>query len=357
MSSCNGSRPDASSSSDALEAVGVVTERAGDHELVEQDAVGVELRPRHARAHQHERAPPLQLGEPGLHGLAVAGALEDDVDRVVDHGARDRTARGPRATSGPTTSVAPSRRASAWRTADGSLTFTSSTPMARSAAMVSAPIGPAPEHERALARLHAGVRDAVQRDRERLGERGFAQRHAVGHAQQLALVDLRVVRERTLPVAAGSGRVAFDAQRRMARCGTSRTSPHRGVGPPITASPTDHRVTRRTDRDDDAAPLVAADRAAPSPTVEDHVQVAAAHAAMTDLDQHVGRADVGHRHLFDDELVLAAQHRRLHLLRKRHAGVLARFADSTRSGRYSGCSVSHSDARCIDCSLFLLMNL
>ena len=42
------------------------------------------------------------------------------------------------------TAVAPTARASAWRRSPGSAQTTSSTPSARSAAMVSAPIGPAP---------------------------------------------------------------------------------------------------------------------------------------------------------------------------------------------------------------------
>jgi hypothetical protein len=143
-----------------------------------------------------------------------------------------------------------------------------------------------PEHERALTRPDAGVRDAVQRDRERLCERGLTQRQATRHAQQLALVGLGVAREGALPIAAGSGRVPFEAQRRMpgaahfTRATSRRRSSHHRVAdrPPGDA---------RTDSDDDAAPLVAADRAAPSPSVEDHVQVASAHTAVTHLDQHV----------------------------------------------------------------------
>ena len=68
----------------AREAVVVVDERAGDDELVQQDAVRVELRPRHARADEHERARALQLRERRLLGAAVARALERDVERLVD---------------------------------------------------------------------------------------------------------------------------------------------------------------------------------------------------------------------------------------------------------------------------------
>ena len=61
---------------------------------------------RHARADEHERAPPLQLREPGLHRFAVAGAFEHDVDRVVDD-LPGSNGPGTSSASGATTTVAP----------------------------------------------------------------------------------------------------------------------------------------------------------------------------------------------------------------------------------------------------------
>ena len=96
------------------------------------------------------------------------------------------------------------------------------------------------------------------------------------------------------------------------------------------------------------------------PAIEHEVQIAAAHAAMTHLDEHVARADLRHADLLDDEVVLAVQHGGEHLVRQRHVdapAALDSLSFSMRSDRYSGWSASQADARCIDCSLFLLMNL
>ena len=67
-----------------FDAAGVVLERAGDDELVQQDAVGVEGRGLDAGADQHEGAAPAELAQGGVHGDRLARALDDGVERVVD---------------------------------------------------------------------------------------------------------------------------------------------------------------------------------------------------------------------------------------------------------------------------------
>ena len=125
----------------AREAVGVVDERAGDHELVQQDAVRVELRPGHARADEHERARALELRE---RRLPARG-------RCPSTRARRRTARRRGRTASPASRARRGRRCGrrASRTARaaspcGSLTTMSSTPSALSAATDRNPIGPPP---------------------------------------------------------------------------------------------------------------------------------------------------------------------------------------------------------------------
>jgi hypothetical protein len=53
--------------------------------------------------------------------------------------------------------------------------------------------------------------------------------------------------------------------------------------------------------------LVAADGSRPAPAVEDEVEVAAAHAAVADLDEHVPRPGLRHRPLLDLEATGAAE--------------------------------------------------
>ena len=67
---------------------------------------------------------------------------------------------------------------------------------------MSVPIGPPPVTSTRSPGRTCAAGDPVQRDRERLGERGVAQRETVGQAQQLARGDLDVVGERALEVAA-----------------------------------------------------------------------------------------------------------------------------------------------------------
>ena len=88
-----GRSPDGQELEGLLEAVVVVGERTGDDELVEQDAVGVEARRLDAGAHEHERAAADELGQPRLHRLGLAGALEHHVDGPVHHQARLGDAR------------------------------------------------------------------------------------------------------------------------------------------------------------------------------------------------------------------------------------------------------------------------
>ena len=105
------------------------------------------------------------------------------------------------------------------------------------------------------------------------------------------------------------------------------------------------------DGGDDAGVLVAADRVGRAPALEDEVEVAAADAAVADFDEDLPLAHGGHREVFDvDDTGPPVDGRGHHLGQRRH--VVA----STRSGRYPGCSVSHSDARRIDASFCLLMN-
>jgi len=76
-----------------VEAAAVVGEGAGDDELVEKDAVGVEARRVDAGADEHEGAAAHELREAGLHGLAVPRALEHEIDRTVDDESRLGDAR------------------------------------------------------------------------------------------------------------------------------------------------------------------------------------------------------------------------------------------------------------------------
>ena len=152
--------------------------------------------------------------------------------------------------------------------------------------------------EHPLARLHRGAADAVQRDRERLGERGVAQRQAVGQAQELALRDLDVVGERALEVAALADRVAAGAEARATGAAVlALAAAHRRPADDGVADlPVGHRGA---DRDDRARVLVAVDRVRPAPALEHEVDVRAADPAVADLEEDVVRADLGDRVLLD----------------------------------------------------------
>src|SRR5437868_3541976 len=79
------------------------------------------------------------------------------------------------------------------------------------------------------------------------------------------------------------------------------------------------RVHLVADRNDDPTPLVTFDRALASPAVEDHVQIAAAHAAVAHFDQHLARPDGGDRNVFDLELALGLVDDGRHGGREAHA--------------------------------------
>ena len=69
-----------------LESVGVVDEGAGHHQLVEQDAVGVETRRLDPGADEDEGPAPLQLAERGFHGDGVPRAFQRDVEGLGGEG-------------------------------------------------------------------------------------------------------------------------------------------------------------------------------------------------------------------------------------------------------------------------------
>ncbi len=180
----------------------------------------------------------MQLGERRLHGDARGPSTRARRRRGRRRGRRACRACG--SSSGVTT-VAPSRSASARRVGCGSLTTTSVTPRRPAAAMLSAPIGPHPGHEDPLARFDATTRQAVERDRERFGQRRRPHRHAGRDPQELGVVHAHEVGEGALELAdAGTGAT-----------GAELRSPGEAVlaltaacaGPPTTSSPGDHPVT------------------------------------------------------------------------------------------------------------------
>ena len=166
-----------------LEAVGVVDERPAHLELVEEHAVRVERRRLDAGADHREAAAAAQLVEAGLHGGLLAGALEHDVDRVGGDalGLPHRVQLEVVGVAAPARRRA--RRPARRRASPGSTAVTGPMPRATSAAIVSAPIGPAPITMARSPSTDARPGDAVQRDRQRLGQRRLPHRHAVGQAR------------------------------------------------------------------------------------------------------------------------------------------------------------------------------
>ena len=77
----------------AVEAVVVVDERARDTSSFSRMRLGSIFGPLDTRADEHQRTAALQLREPGFHGVAVARALEHDVERLVDEVVRHRRHR------------------------------------------------------------------------------------------------------------------------------------------------------------------------------------------------------------------------------------------------------------------------
>ena len=141
ISTSSGSAPDASSSSAAREAVRVVVVRADDRELEHDRPVVVHAGQFATGADEHERARVVELVERGLGGRRVAGALERDRVRLGDADGPSARVAARRAS---THARRADRRARSRRAGAGSDTVMSSTPRARSTAVVSSPTGPAP---------------------------------------------------------------------------------------------------------------------------------------------------------------------------------------------------------------------
>ena len=159
----------------------------------------------------------------------------------------------------------------------------------------------------------------MERDRERLGQRGGAHRHPRGHPQELRLAHAHEIGERALELA--DARVAAtDAQ----------------LWPSLEAvlalaaalrRPADDLVARQprrdvlTHRDHSARELVPADRVRRAPPVDEHVEVAAAHAAVAHLEQDVVGAELRDRPLLDDDVARPPVDGRAHCSRKGPSGV------------------------------------
>ena len=159
----------------------------------------------------------------------------------------------------------------------------------------------------------------MERDRERLGERGGAHRQARRHPQELRLAHAHEIGERALELA--DARVAAtDAK----------------LGPPGEAvlalaaalrRPADDLVARRPRRDviphrDHATrELVPADRVRSAPPFDEHVEVAAAHAAVAHLEQDVVGAELRDRPLLDNDVARPPIDGRAHCSRKGSSGV------------------------------------
>jgi hypothetical protein len=163
----------------------------------------------------------------------------------------------------------------------------------------------------------------VQCDRERLGQRGLAQREPVGDGNDAVLVQDRVLRERAVVVRVLARRAAPGAQRRApGHAVLARAAAQPGAADDlVTDLPAGHGVT---DRGDPARVLVALDRAGLTPSLDHEVQVAAADAAVADREQHVVRVERRDRPLLDRHVELPVVDRRAHRLRnRRHALSLA----------------------------------
>ena len=128
--------------------------------------------PLDAGADQHEGAGLHELRQAGLHRLGLAGALEHDVDGVVDHAhglghVRHLELLGvehPRGADGGGQRLAAGGGLGAAHVVDAH------APAARRCS--SAPIGPAPSTSTRSPGCGAALVDAVEGDRQRLGQRG-----------------------------------------------------------------------------------------------------------------------------------------------------------------------------------------
>ncbi len=162
------------------------------------------------RADEDQGAPALQLTEGRLHGGPVARALERDVEGLVDD-----VARGPRCDElvgldGHGPEPLGERTPARVRLTDHDLRDAAG----ERGGDAERPDRPATGDEHPLTLPNTPARQPVERDCERLGERGFAHPDAIGDPQQPVLVRAHVLRERTVAVHRHPGRVATGAERR-----------------------------------------------------------------------------------------------------------------------------------------------
>ena len=180
----SGTSPDASSSSARAKPSCVVDERTRDHELVEQDAVVVEARARWIPAPTSTSVPAaLAAARARLPSPAVARALEHDVERLVDDVVRHR--RQLRARPGATVRAPEllAQRAAAFvRLAHDDVVDAQRLQRGDRQEADRTAAGDEPARARPGT---AAARDAVQRDRQRLGQRGVLRSaRSVGDAEQ-----------------------------------------------------------------------------------------------------------------------------------------------------------------------------
>ena len=183
-----------------------------------------------------------ELAEAGLDGGPVARALEDDVRRPVTTCARAPRTGTPRGRPGRRRRSAPRSAARRRRPSCGSTTVMSSMPIDRRAATLRAPMGPAPKTMTRVAGRHARAGDAVQRHRQRLGQRGMAGREALGQAQDAGGPRTGCTRRRRRRLWSPLMLLRFSHCEGLPSR-QRRQVPQRGDAPPTTSSPTDQPVT------------------------------------------------------------------------------------------------------------------
>ena len=161
--------------------------------------------------------------------------------------------------------------------------------------------------------------DAVQRHRQRLGQRRIAHRDAVGQGDQRALVEEDVRREGALVLVVGDVAAAVLALGRSAlEAAPAPTALRRRS--------TDHLVADvpgpdiRSNRGDRAGPLVAAHVAGLAPPLHHHVEVGAADPAVAHRGEHLARAGSGDRAGLDHDVAHAPVDGHGHLIGQRRVG-------------------------------------
>ena len=225
-----------------VEAALVVGEGARDDELVEQDAVGVEprrtrCRRRPARACRPARAAPVRPPSP------VA---------LPEHSSTTSTASS---TTSPGSAMLGTTRSAGCDDrgrADLGGQRLAGLGRLRAADVVDAerPQGgdgqgadrSGAEHEHPIARRRRTLVDPVQRDGERLGERGGSRVEAVGHGEEL-VARRAACRWRRRPAPARCPGCRARRRATVDRPGTWGRSPQRALGPPTTTSPGCQRAT------------------------------------------------------------------------------------------------------------------